>query len=448
LPGVQSLIDIGEFMDKRRLGATHVRVFLLCALVAMLDGADSQSIGVAMSKLGGQINIAKANFGPILSAGQFGAMIGALTSGLLADALGRRPLLIFNAILFGVFTLATPLAGNFTELFCFRALAGLGLGGATPCFLALMSDYAPRDKRATLVSLLWAGFPVGATLGGFLNAYLISHFDWTMIFWLGGTAPLVIDAILLFALPESPQFLVTRGAAADRVRQALERLAPGEIAADTQFILREEKLPGVPVRHLFTGGRALYTLLLWAVFATAFGTLTVFVLWTPTLLAAESLTLAAGAAIVALSNLGAVIGQASAGWLVKRFGPARTLAPALVIGAVFFACVGLPGLPMGLRGLCAVGVGVFVGLGSSGAIALAAMAYPAAIRSTGIGWGMGMGRGGQVLTPLAAGAVLAAGMGASNVFLIMAGIPAAGAIFVLLLALRKLRVIVPANVEK
>jgi AAHS family 4-hydroxybenzoate transporter-like MFS transporter len=427
-------LDVGAFMDTRRLGATHLRVFLLCAMVALLDGADSQSVGVAAPALAAAVGVKIAAFGPIFSVAQFGAMIGALASGLLADRLGRKRLLVANTVLFGLFTLATPFAHEFASLFALRFMAGLGLGGATPCFLALMSDYSPRRRRATLVSLLWAAFPAGATLGGFLNAYLISHFGWTSIFFVGGILPLVIALVLTVGLRESPQFLVRSGTAPHKARRIVEALSAEPIGADVRLISNEVKVPGPPLAQLFSGGRALFTPLLWGVFAAAFSTLTVFVLWTPALLKQQGLMVAQAAIVVAWFNLGAVFGQGAAGRLVDRYGPVAVLAPGLVIGAACFALVGFPDLSWSLRLACATGAGVFLGLGSSGAIALTTLSYPSQVRSTAIGWGMALGRGGQVVGPLIAGMVLSGGAAPQTVFAIMAAVPVLGSVLVVLLA--------------
>ena len=57
-------------------------------------------------------------------------------------------------------------------LMLFRLLAGLGLGGATPCFIALTSEYAPARLRAAIVTLMWSAFPLGGMVGGLLNSYI------------------------------------------------------------------------------------------------------------------------------------------------------------------------------------------------------------------------------------------------------------------------------------
>src|SRR4029077_14154054 len=101
-------------------------------------------------------------------------------------------------------------ADNYSTLVLYRFLAGLGLGGATPCFLALVSEYVPRQVRGTVVSVLWAAFPLGIMLGGFVTSYLVTAFGCQMIFYVVGVLPLVVAGLLTLTLPESLQFLIGR----------------------------------------------------------------------------------------------------------------------------------------------------------------------------------------------------------------------------------------------
>ena len=84
------------------------------------------------------------------------------------------------------------------------------LGGATPCFIALTSEYSPARLRAALVTLMWSAFPLGGLLGGLLNWYLIPRAGWRAIFYIGGVAPLVLAAVLFLYLPKSIKFLLVQ----------------------------------------------------------------------------------------------------------------------------------------------------------------------------------------------------------------------------------------------
>ena len=138
-------IDVASLIDDRPIAALQIRVFVLCALVALLDGVDSQAIGVAGPLIAAHLKMPMGAFAPAFSAGLFGAAIGALAFGPVADRVGRKPMLVFATALFGVFTCLTALADSFSVLVIYRFIAGLGLGGATP----VSSPCRPNTRPST-----------------------------------------------------------------------------------------------------------------------------------------------------------------------------------------------------------------------------------------------------------------------------------------------------------
>lgn len=432
MSGSTNEVNVTRLIDEGPLTRFQVGTIVCCALVNLFDGADTQSIGVAAPFIAEGLGIKIANFGPIFSSALLGATLGAASFGPLADRLGRKTLLIVATVLIGVFTLLTALANSVSMLVMFRMLAGLGLGGATPCFIALTAEYAPARLRATLVTLMWSAFPLGAMMGGLLNSYLLTQLGWRAIFYIGGVGPLFLAAGLLFYLPESIKFLLARRNDTDAVRKIVARFRFPLIRHDSHFVVEEERLPGASIRHLFTQGRMLGTLLLWVPFFMGFGLLTVVVLWTPALLRLNGIAPAATAFVVAFNGLGAFFGQSTAGRLIQRFGILPVLLPAFLLGAA--ATVGLGyGASSVMVAATFVGlIGLFVGLGTAGAIALSALIYPTPIRSTGVGWGMAMGRFGQIVGPLIAGALLGAGWTADRIMIVIACGGLIAAVFVVL----------------
>jgi MFS transporter, AAHS family, 4-hydroxybenzoate transporter len=243
-------IDVTKLIDRSGLSGPQIIVVVLCGLVAILDGADSTSIAIAASPIADLLNFPVSAFGLIFAAGTLGAMLGAMTFGPLADRYGRKRLLVVATILFGIFTILIAHAQSYSVLVLYRVIAGFGLGGATPCFLALVSEYVPRQVRGTVVSVLWATFPFGIMLGGFLNSYLVAAFSWHMIFYVGGAIPLVVATLLSMMLPESLQFLIGRGNIS-QARRILARLAPEAVHRDAVLTIQRDTLPGVPAKHLF-----------------------------------------------------------------------------------------------------------------------------------------------------------------------------------------------------
>jgi AAHS family 4-hydroxybenzoate transporter-like MFS transporter len=430
----KQVVNITQAIDASPFTSFQIQAIVLCSLVAFLDGLDSQSIAVAAPLIADRLSIGRAALGPIFSAAVLGAMIGALTFGPLGDRFGRKRCLVAAAIIFGIFTLLTATADSYNMLLVVRFLAGIGLGGATPCFIALASEYAPQRRRAMIASLIWAAFPLGGTAGGFVNGYILANFGWPAIFLVGGVLPLLVAGALLIWLPESIRFLVAEHQDPEKARAIARRIVPS-MAPNAQIVADEQNIEGVALKHLFTEGRAVGTLLLWVTFITAFGTLAITVLWTPTLLRTNGIAPSQAAVVLGFHGIGAVIGMGSAGRLIERFGAVATLVPALLLGTIATGAVGFAATSVTSMSIVLALIGVFVGMGASGVIALAALNYPTAIRSTGVGWAMGMGRGGQVVAPLTTSLMLGWGWGVTQVFFATAIAPFIAALFVLAFAL-------------
>jgi MFS transporter, AAHS family, 4-hydroxybenzoate transporter len=425
-------VNVTSLIDQGPLTAFQIATIVCCALVNLFDGIDTQSIGVAAPFIAEGLGIKLANFGPIFSSALVGATVGAATFGPLADRFGRKTLLLIAAAFIGVFTILTALANSVPELVACRVLAGLGLGGATPCVISMTSEYAPARLRAALVTLMWSSFPFGGMVGGLLNSYLIANFGWRAIFYIGGFIPLVIAVVLFFYLPESIKFLLTRRNDIGAVRRIVARFGTEPVSDVTSFVVEEHRLAGATIRHLFTEGRALGTVLLWVPFFMGFGVLTVVTLWTPALLRLNGIPAASTAFVIAFNGLGAFIGQSSAGRLMERFGILAVLFPAFLLGTAATVLLGYGASSVALAATAIGFVGLFMGLGTAGAIALSALIYPTAIRSTGVGWGMAMGRFGQIIGPLIAGGLLSAGWTADRIMIVIACGGLIAALFVVL----------------
>ena len=424
-------IDVDRLIDERPVSALQIRVFVFCALVAVLDAVDSQSIGVAGPLMAQELKMTVASFGPVYSSGLFGATIGALAFGPISDRYGRRPTLVFTTFLFAIFTCLTPFAGSFSLLMMLRFIAGLGLGGATPCFITMAAEYAPARSRAMLVSLLWAGYPLGNAVGGFMTSYLIKNFHWSMVFYAGGMPTLIIALLLLFFMPESLRHAASRESKA--LANALARRLDPSLPSDADILARrQEAKPKVPIFELFRDGRAAGTILLGFMLYFGFATTTVIVLQTPTILREAGIPLDVSAQLVATYSIVATIGMAVAGKLVERLGPVRALAIPFAGGAVLLATLGhVTSSPVATTAVMML-LGVTVSVGSSGTIALAATFYPTAMRSAGTGWVMCLGRFGQVCSPLIISVMLALHWTPDRILAVMALAPLLGGVCVVL----------------
>lgn len=415
------------------------RTYALCALVALLDGMDSQAIGVAGSLLANRLQVGTAALGTVFAAGQAGYMIGALLIGLLADRFGRRPMLILSVLLFGTLTVATAFAPTLDTLVMIRLIAGIGLGGATPCFITLASEYLPERFRRVMVTALFAAYPIGGMLGGFLGSYMVTRFGLNVLFYLVGGLPLALVIGMLALLPESLQFLATRGisgGAAPLVAHLRGTAVRGEVDLRTNGT----KAGTGSLFLLFRDGWTMQTLTLWGIFFATYGVLSTIFLWYPSLLHLAGVMPSTAAWMVGLENLGGVAGMLVAGVLMVRFGSVCVLLVAFASAAVCMAGFAVTGGAVLPAASCMLLTGFLLDLAASAAMALCATLYPVVARSTAVGWAMGAGRLGQICASFLVGDLVHKQWGFSNIAYVLAMIPVvAGALTVQLFAVRRTR---------
>jgi AAHS family 4-hydroxybenzoate transporter-like MFS transporter len=420
MPSPSTDINVTELIGSRPLSRYQIRIVMLCGFIALLDGFDLQIIGLAAPAIAQLLHIPRASMGGVFSAALAGLALGSFGLGWVADRIGRKRVLVASTLCFGIFTLATPFADSYGTLLLVRFLTGLGLGGAVPCCIALSSEYTPLRKRATIVAFLWTGFPLGGVLGGLLGSWLIPTLGWQWLFWIGGVLPLATSLLLLTLLPESVGYLVSSGAAPARVAAVLKRVCGADLPPDAQFVLGEERTRPGNVGQLFSHGRALATLLIWASFFVVYLQLVANSAWSPILLSHVGVPVASSALAMAAFNFGSVIGTSTAGLLLTRFGGARVLPVALLGTLVAYGLVGRAAPDVGLIIVLESLVGLFLGCASTSLIALSALSYPTPLRSTGIGWAIGMGRIGSFVGPLFVGALLAREWSVAAIFVALA----------------------------
>lgn len=414
----QEKVDIADIIDDAPFGKFHVLVMLLCGLIAMLDGFDTQSIAFVAPVIGKSWALKAGTFGPIFAAGLFGLMIGQFFLGPVSDRFGRRLVILLSTLVFGVFTLMTAYASNVPELLTLRLLTGIGLGGAMPNIIALTSEFAPKKLRATMVTIMFGGFPLGAVIGGYISSFLIPAYGWQSVFYLGGIVPLVLLVVLYFTLPESVHHHALSGKHNDKIRKTLARVHPKHAPAqDALFILNEPALSGLSFQHLFLENRATKTLLLWVSYFMSLLMIYFLMLWLPSILTKSGMTLDIGIKSAVFLNLGGMIGGVVIGQCTDRFNPFTVLASGYALAGLCIASIGFVGHSTLLL-MCVVFMAGFFVLGAQTAMnAVVTSLYPARIRSTGLGSALAVGRIGSIVGPVAGGILLAAALPVQNIFI-------------------------------
>jgi MFS transporter, AAHS family, 4-hydroxybenzoate transporter len=408
--------DLESVIDSSRVGRFQIVIVAMCALVAMMDGFDTQSIAFVAPEIIRGWHVAPSAFGIVFGSGLFGGLMGAVIFGAAGDRFGRRRTLIPAMILIAAGSLTTPLAGSLNVLTGIRFVTGLGLGGVVPSFIALASEYVPRRVRATLVGLMFCGFPLGAVVGGLASAWLIPTFGWQSVFIAGGVMPLALLPVFVMFVPESVRFMAIKGHVA-QVRVILRRL--NSVAEWNDRVSETVHEVRSPTASLFAHGRAPGTLLLWLVFFLSLLMSYFLVNWIPVVARSSGMDLKSAVVAVATLNLGAVVGCIALGRLADRFGPAVTIGCAYLVGAIAIAAIGRAGDSTGLLYATTFLAGAFSIGAQMCTVALCAGFYETFLRATGIGWSIGVGRIGAIVGPVLGGILLGAGFAPPSLFIVI-----------------------------
>ncbi len=400
-------------IDAAPLGGYQIAIVVICFVVAMVDGFDTQAIAMVAPDIAKAWDTPIAAFGPVFGAGLLGGMLGGFVAGDLADRFGRKPSLIASMLIFGIGSLVTPVAASLNEMMLMRFITGLGLGGALPSFVALTAEFTPRRMRATLVSAMYCGFPFGASIGAVASAWALPRYGWQSLFVAGGLIPLGMLPVVIFMLPESLGFLHARNRIASITRIA-KRLGLRNDQLGDGRNLHDERPRDVllGVGGLFRSGRASGTLLLWVTFFLSLLVSLLLVNWLPSVTRSAGLATEGAVGVVAVLNIGSIVGCMVLSRFIERLGPYVVIGAGYTIGAFAVMAIGWAG-----ASVAAVFTSVFIaGFFSVGAqlcvVALAAVYYPSEIRATGVGWTMGIGRIGAVVGPIVGG-LLAGSEGSS-----------------------------------
>lgn len=164
--------------------------------------------------------------GLAMTTANIGCLFGAMTAGWLTDRWGRRPLLLFAAVLFTVSAVGTGLFNNFLLFNISRFVGGIGIGIASMLSPMYIAEVSPANIRGRMVSLNQMTIVLGILFAQVINMLLAESVDptmanaelmqtwnvrmgWRWMFW-AETIPAALFLVLALFIPESPVYIAMR----------------------------------------------------------------------------------------------------------------------------------------------------------------------------------------------------------------------------------------------
>lgn len=418
-------IDVGEFINSRKLTRFNVILVVVSWLITVFDGFDQMTVSYTMPYMKDVLHLTKVQQGNVFSMGNFGMMAGGFCFAFLGDRIGRRPTVIAAACSFAVLTFLTGFVQDYTQLLTLRFLDGFAIGGMLPLAWALNIEFVPQRMRATVVSLVMLGYSMGTAGAAPITNMLAPKFGWAAVYFAGGIGTLLCAGLLILFLPESIRFLSAKGKRPDLIAKTLNRMSPtlGATAGDT-FIVADESLQRTNFKptQLFSGWLKWLTILLWVGYMLSSLAIYFNANWGPTVIEEIGFPRKDAGELIGLSTiLGAGLGLCLMRF-TDRFGPFTVAVyPLLAIPILLYIGLGHPSGDV-LRVLLVVGPTLISG-GHFGILSIAGVFYPSVIRANGAGWATSIAKIGAIAGPAIAGILLADGVEPIYLFALVAICP-------------------------
>ena len=256
-----------------------VRVALIVALGGFLMGFDASVISGVVKFIEPEFDLTKIQLGWAVSSLTLTATLAMMISGPLSDALGRRRVLFFAAVLYAISAIASALAPTFLFLVIARMIGGLGVGASLIIAPMYIAEISPPEMRGQMVSFNQLNIVIGISVAFFTNylilqwgqseaawaqALMFGPYNWR---WMLGleTLPAVLYFFCLFAVPESPRWLVMKGREDEALpimtRSMSREDALNQIVEVQDSVASDVKQEKVPLSELFVPAMRLVLLI-------------------------------------------------------------------------------------------------------------------------------------------------------------------------------------------
>lgn len=181
----------GQAPTERRVGETEF--VLLMALISALTALAIDMLLPGFTGMREAFGLAPdaTDLAATITLFFIGNGIGNLVYGPMADAWGRKPVLVASLALYGLAALAATIAPNLTLLLIARFIWGVGAGGPRVLTQAIVRDRFSGDAMARVMSMIQAAFFIGPIAAPLIGAGLVSIGSWRWVMAFGVVSALI-----------------------------------------------------------------------------------------------------------------------------------------------------------------------------------------------------------------------------------------------------------------
>ena len=401
-------VDVGEIIDSASFLGKPLGIALMMIVIMLTDGFDLFIPGYVAPALIDDWGISRADVQPFVQAGLIGMAIGSVIFGWVGDRSGRKGAYISCLALMFVGSALCYYARSVSELFVWRLVMGLGLGGVTPLATTLVSEWTNKKMRSVVVAAVIVAIPLGGTLAGFAYRAMEPQYGWRSMFAMGAIVPLVLFVLFSYFLPESPKYMAKHPAQGQRLARALNQLVKeNRFDGDEEFFVVES---GRQSRNwlatILNSDFRVRTSLIWTAFAVNSFVLYIFTSQIPLLLRAASMSADVSSMGLQFFSAGAILGSVGGAMLIGRFGSRSTGTVLAALGGVASALIALElagdGVSTIRMFMLCLAAGASVNGMQAFMYAIAAHSYPTEVRGSAVGMAQTISRIGAVVSPMVA----------------------------------------------
>ncbi|MBM6590231.1 MFS transporter [Brevibacterium sp. RIT 803] len=179
-----------------------------------LDGFDLLILSFALGGIIATFGLSDVEAGSLSTITLFGAVLGGIIFGSLADRYGRVRVLTWTVLIFAVFTGLSSIAQGYWDMAAYRFIAGIGIGGEFGIGMALAAEAVPAKQRARATSWVGVGFQIGVFAAAIVSAPVIALWGWRALFVIG-LFPAIFAFVIRRGVEEPDKFVQSqRGRAA------------------------------------------------------------------------------------------------------------------------------------------------------------------------------------------------------------------------------------------